>query len=80
MASVYDRVVLGSTEPSKNSHKNLYCLQQWRSGALITFLLYKQLSEPNTCGSERMSAMNNKLNYEYTDLSHEYHFIVLLGP
>ena len=31
------------------------------------FSVYKQLSEPNTCGFGRMSAMN-------TDMSHEYFF------
>ena len=33
--------------------------------------LYKQFSEPNTCGFRRISAMNTDLSYEYTNLSHE---------
>ena len=37
-----------------------------------TFFLYKELREPNTCGFERMSAMNTDLIYEYSDLSCEY--------
>ena len=36
------------------------------------FFLYKELHEPNTCGFERMSAMNIDLIYEYSDLSYEY--------
>ena len=38
-----------------------------------TFLLYKELHEPNACGFERMSAMNTDLIYEYSDLSYEYY-------
>ena len=43
MASVYDGVVLGSTEPSKN-------FQLRSEGILTTFLLYKQLNEPTLVG------------------------------
>ena len=37
--------------------------------SLFQFFLYKQLSEPNTCGFERMSAMNTDISYEYTDVA-----------
>ena len=56
------------TEPSKNFHleqRVLNLLQQpvsyWQ------LFLYKELSERNTCGFERMSAMNTKLSHEYSD-------------
>ena len=34
--------------------------------------VYKELSEPNTCRSGRMSAMNTDMSYEYTDMNYEY--------
>ena len=37
--------------------------------SLFQFLRYKQLSEPNTCGFGRMSAMNTDISYEYTDVA-----------
>ena len=37
--------------------------------ALLLFLVYKALQEPNTCGFYRMSAVNNKLSHEYIELA-----------
>ena len=34
------------------------------------FLVYKELREPNTCGSGRMSAMNTDMSCGYCDLSY----------
>ena len=49
--------------------KSMLCTMFKKQGA---FFLYKELHEPNTCGFERMSAMNIDLIYEYSDLSYEY--------
>ena len=38
---------------------------------LLSVCLYEQLTEPNTCGFSRMSAMNTDMSYECTNLSHE---------
>ena len=62
--------MIGSTEPSKNFvmyEQKKGTGTEGTEGNFSTFLLYKQLHEPNTCGFGRMSAMN-------TDMSHEYCF------
>ena len=62
--------LLDSIESSKNFRSTTQqdtCLCYTQK--LLQFLPYKQLSEPNTCGFGRMSAMNTDITYEYTDLT-----------
>ena len=46
--------------------------------ALLLFLVYKALHEPNTCGLYRMSVVNNKLSHEYIELAMNTSFEQLL--
>ena len=47
----------------------MLCTMFKKQGA---FFLYKELHESNSCGFERMSAMNTDVSHEYSDLSYEY--------
>ena len=63
-AGLTDQELGSNVEPSKNLSRrhHVYNIGQVRTRAPA---LHKQLSEPNTCGFGRMSAMNTDMSYEY---------------
>ena len=63
-AGLTDQELGSNVEPSKNLSRrhHIYNIGQVHTRAPA---LYKQLSEPNTCGFGRMSAMNTDMSYEY---------------
>ena len=60
-----DQELGSNVEPSKNLSQRHHVYNLGRQVRTRAPALYKQLSEPNTCGFGRMSAMNTDMSYEY---------------
>ena len=67
MATVHHRIMLGSMEPSKNlvTHSRIQPCEVVEDKVKATSCFINNSVEPNTCGFERMLAINTGLTHEY---------------